>query len=84
LAFKEPEQPALKPELRFEKVVFLYPYKLSEMTKRLQAAFYEINLKAAQIKMGEITMLRNRKLTEAERKDSALDFLSGFEIIDSR
>lgn len=59
------------------------PYKSIEFVKKLQDAFYAINIEAAKIETGGMRSITTKKLSEDEKKDRSYDFLDGFEIIDN-
>ena len=52
------------------------------MTVLLHQTMNEINLKGLNIKEGGLRALTTYSLTEKEKKDDKLDYVSGFEIID--
>ncbi len=69
-------------ETIFERVIYYMPYKSPEFVEKLQEAFAEINLKAAQIDVGGMRALSSKLLTEEEKNNREFDFLSGVEILD--
>lgn len=57
------------------------PYKSPEAVKHIEATFERINL--AGLNLENSRYLNTKELTEEERADRVLDFLGGFEIMDS-
>ena len=65
----------------FERMIIILPYKAPESVKAIEASFERINL--AGLKLENSRYLNTKELTEEERNDRTLDFLGGFEIMDS-
>ena len=65
----------------FERIVIIVPYKCPETVKHIEAMFERINL--AGLNLENARYLNTKELTEAERSDRSLDFLGGFELMDS-
>ena len=65
----------------FERMIIIVPYKSPDTVKHIEATFEKINL--AGLSLENSRYLNTKELSEAEQKDRTLDFLSGFEIMDS-
>ena len=65
----------------FERLIIVVPYKSPETVKHIEAVFERINL--AGLNLENSRYLNTKELTEDERNDRSLDFLGGFEIMDS-
>ena len=65
----------------FERIIIIVPYKSPEAVKHIEATFERINL--AGLNLENSRYLNTKELTEEERADRAIDFLGGFEIMDS-
>ena len=65
----------------FERMIILVPYKSPEIVKHIEATFERINL--AGLNLENSRYLNTKELSEEERADRALDYLGGFEIMDS-
>lgn len=65
----------------FERMIIILPYKSPDMVKHIEASFERINL--AGLNLENSRYLNTKELSESEQKDRTLDFLSGFEIMDS-
>ena len=65
----------------FERMIILVPYKSPEIVKHVEATFERINL--AGLNLENSRYLNTKELSEEERADRALDYLGGFEIMDS-
>lgn len=66
----------------FERAVYVFEYKNREFLKVLQHALVEINLQGLGIVNGSERDVRTKKLTQAERDSTTLDFISGVEFMD--
>lgn len=65
----------------FERMIIIVPYKSPDTVKHIEASFERINL--AGLKLENARYLNTKELSEEERDDRQLDFLGGFEIMDS-
>jgi len=65
----------------FERLIIIVPYKSPETVKHIEATFEKINL--AGLKLENSRYLNTKELSEEERADRTIDFLGGFEIMDS-
>ena len=65
----------------FERMIIIVPYKSPETVKHIEAIFERINL--AGLNLENSRYLNTKELSEDERADRTLDFLGGFEIMDS-
>ena len=65
----------------FERMIIIVPYKSPETVKHIEAVFERINLQGLNLENSRY--LNTKELTEEERADRSLDFLGGFEIMDS-
>ena len=65
----------------FERMIIVVPYKSPETVKRIEAVYERINLTGLNLENSRY--LNTKELTEDERNDRTLDFLGGFEIMDS-
>jgi len=65
----------------FERIIIIVPYKSPETVKCIEATFERINL--AGLKLENSRYLNTKELSEEERADRTLDYLGGFEIMDS-
>jgi hypothetical protein len=72
---------ATEPKPTFERAVYLFPYKCSDLVPQFQAAVAQINLEA--FKQTNPLFISTKALTEEEKKDIDLDIITGFEFIDS-
>lgn len=57
------------------------PYKAAVEVKNIQASFERINLQG--LKLDNARYLNTKELTETERSNRLLDYLGGFELMDS-
>ena len=65
----------------FERMIIILPYKAPEMVKQIQIAFENINLQG--LNLDNSRYLNIKELTQEEKDNRLLDFLGGFELIDS-
>ena len=65
----------------FERMIILVPYRSSTIVKHVEEIFEKINL--AGLNLENSRYLATKELTEEEKADRTLDFLGGFEIMDS-
>ena len=65
----------------YERIIIIVPYKAPESVKCIENSYERINLKC--LNLQNARYLNTKELTEEERKDRTLDFLGGFEIMDS-
>ena len=65
----------------YERVVIILPYRAPEAVKKIEAEFERINLECLNLKNS--SYLNSKELTDQEKADRSLDFLSGFEIMDA-
>jgi hypothetical protein len=65
----------------YERMVIILPYKSPVEVKQIQASFERINCQG--LKLDNSRYLNTKELTEAERANRTLDFLGGFEFMDS-
>lgn len=64
----------------YERIVFILPYQASETVQRIQSTFEQINLACLNIKSA--MYLNTHELSDRDRQNRLLDYLSGFEVID--
>ena len=65
----------------FERMIIIVPYKSPDTVKAIEAHYERINL--AGLNLENARYLNTKELTEEEREDRTLEFLGGFEIMDS-
>lgn len=65
----------------FERMIIIVPYKAPESVKLIEAMYERINLTGLNLENSRY--LNTKEFTEEERADRTLDFLGGFEIMDS-
>jgi len=65
----------------FERMIIVLPYCAPDAVKAIEASFIKTNLENLNIE--NATYLNTKELSKEERADRSLDFLSGFEIMDS-
>lgn len=65
----------------FERMIIIVPYKCPETIKHIESIYEKINLIGLNLENSRY--LNTKELTEEERADRSLDFLGGFEIMDS-
>ena len=65
----------------FERMIVIVPYKSPETVKHIEATFERINLTGLNLENSRY--LNTKELSEEERAARDLDFLGGFEIMDS-
>ena len=65
----------------FERIIIIVPYSAIDTVKSVESAFEQINLN--NLKLESAKYLNTKELTEEERADRTLDYLGGFEIMDS-
>jgi hypothetical protein len=65
----------------YERMVIILPYKAAQEVKQIQSSFERINLQG--LKLDNARYLNTKELSEAERNDRMLDYLGGFELMDS-
>ena len=80
MSHKESEQPDINGAI-FERMIIIVPYKSPETVKSIEASFERINL--AGLNLENARYLNTKELTEEEREDRNLEFIGGFEIMDS-
>jgi hypothetical protein len=68
-------------EAIYERMVIVVPYKAPATVKQLHLSFEKVNLEL--LNLDSAIYLNTKELTEAERNDRSLDYLGGFELIDS-
>ena len=62
-------------------MIIVLPYRAPEAVKLIESSFENINLEGLGLESARY--LNTKELTEEERQDRSLDFLCGFEIMDS-
>lgn len=65
----------------YERMVLIVPYKAPQEVKQIQSSFERINLQG--LKLDNARYLNTKELSEAEKADRMLDYLGGFELMDS-
>jgi hypothetical protein len=65
----------------YERMVIILPYKAPSEVKQIQSSFERINLQG--LKLDNARYLNTKELSDAERADRTLDYLGGFELMDS-
>ena len=65
----------------FERMIILVPYRSSTIVKHVEEIYEKINL--AGLNLENSRYLATKELNEEEKADRTLDFLGGFEIMDS-
>lgn len=68
-------------EAIFERAILMIPYKSPDNLKRIQDSIDEINMEC--LGFDSVRYLNTKELTEEERNNRRLDFIGGFELIDS-
>lgn len=68
-------------EAIYERAILIIPYKAPETVSQIEASFEKINLLCLGLENSRY--LNTRELSEEERKSRKIDFLSGFELMDS-
>lgn len=64
----------------FERMIIILPYKQPEAVKQIEASFESLNLQG--LSLESAMYLNTKELSEEEKKDRALDYLCGFELMD--
>jgi len=62
-------------------MVIVIPYKAPATVKQINSSFEKVNLEL--LDLDSAIYLNTKELTEAEKNDRTLDYLGGFELIDS-
>ena len=62
-------------------MIVIVPYKSPDTVKHIEASYERINL--ACLNLENARYLNTKELSEEERADRSLDFLGGFELMDS-
>jgi len=62
-------------------MIIIIPYKAPATVKQLHGSFEKVNLEL--LNLDSVIYLNTKELSEAERNDRTLDYLGGFELIDS-
>ena len=62
-------------------MIILLPYVAPDYVKNIEANFERINMQC--FSFNSVAELNTKELSEEEQKDRSLDFLSGFEIMDT-
>lgn len=65
----------------YERMVIVLPYRASEAIKMIEASFESINLEGLDLENARY--LNTKELSDEEKADRSLNFLGGFEIMDS-
>lgn len=65
----------------FERMVIIMPYKSPEAVKLIEETFESINLEG--LGLENARYLNTKELSEEDKENRSLDFLGGFEIMDS-
>ena len=65
----------------FERMIIILPYRAKEQVQAIQSAFERINLKG--LNLENARYLNTKELSQEDRNNRMLNFLGGFEIIDS-
>ena len=65
----------------YERMIIIVPYKSPDTVKQVEASFERINLGC--LNLENARYLNTKELTDEEKADRSLDFLGGFEIMDS-
>lgn len=68
-------------EAIFERAILIIPYKSPEMVRQIESSFERINLEG--LGVDNVRYLNTKEFSEEERKNRRLDFLGGFELMDS-
>ena len=68
-------------EAIFVRAIILIPYKAPDMVKQVEAAFEKVNLRG--LGVNNVRYMNTKEFSEEERKNRRIDFLSGFELMDS-
>lgn len=67
----------------YERVIYIFPYKSKNYVVNLQEAVNQVNLEALNIQEGGVRALDTYALSQEEKNNRKLDYISGFEIIDN-
>ena len=62
-------------------MIIIIPYKAPATVKQLHSSFEKVNLEL--LNLDSAIYLNTKELNEAERNDRTLDYIGGFELIDS-
>jgi len=65
----------------YERMIIIVPYKAVQEVKQIQSSFERINLEG--LKLDNARYLNTKELSEQERANRMLDYLGGFELMDS-
>lgn len=65
----------------YERAIIITPYKAPEMVKQIESAFENINMQNLQLENSRY--LNTKEFSEEEKKNRKLDFIGGFELMDS-
>lgn len=65
----------------FERTIIIIPYKSPDLVKQIESAYEKVNLKG--LGVDNIRYLNTKEFSEDERKNRRLDFIGGFELMDS-
>lgn len=65
----------------FERMILILPYRAPDAVKTIEEQFERINIE--NLKLDNARYLNTKELTDEEQKDRSLDFLGGFELMDS-
>ena len=79
--FADTKQSLKSSDAIYERMVIIVPYKSSDKVKAIENAFQNINLDG--LNLPNARYLNTFELTEEQKVDRNLDFLGGFELIDS-
>ena len=73
---------AQKKEAIYERAIYIIPYTSKKLVDLIQDGFAKCNYDAMNLEFKTERQLNSYKLSEVERADRELDFVSGYEIID--
>ena len=65
----------------YERMIIVLPYRASESVKLIEEMFETINIEG--LGLANARYLNTKELSEDEKRNRSLDFLGGFEIMDS-
>jgi hypothetical protein len=65
----------------FERMILIIPYRAPETVMQIEQAYERINMQ--KLGFDNVRYLNTKEFTEDERKNRRLDFIGGFELMDS-
>ena len=68
-------------EAIFERMIIIIPYKAPEAVAQIEQSFDRINMKG--LGFDNVRYLNTKEFSEEEKKNRRLDFIGGFELMDT-